>query len=135
MTKQLHLTVEEVLDDVLSEDKNFDDPDEPIMDGSDDKFSDLEIDSDDDYDPGDENLSSNGPDSTIHSGSDTPISHSPHTLPSANIDQILNTIQSLLAFTPLQILLALQTLLAQLLHHRYLPQVPRSTFRIILYVV
>ena len=40
ITKRLNLTVEEVLDNVLSDDENFDDPDEPIMDGSDDKFSD-----------------------------------------------------------------------------------------------
>ena len=51
MTKRLHLTAEEVLDNVfLDDDDDFDDPDEPVMEGSDDEFSDLDID-DNDYDP------------------------------------------------------------------------------------
>ena len=41
MTKRLHLTAEEVLDNVfLDDDDDFDDPDEPVMEGSDDEFSD-----------------------------------------------------------------------------------------------
>ena len=41
MTKRPHFTLEEVLDNVLSDDEDVDDPDEPIMEGSDDDFSDL----------------------------------------------------------------------------------------------
>ena len=48
MTKRLHFTLEEVLDDVLSDDEDVDDPDEPMMEGSDDDFSDLEMDEDED---------------------------------------------------------------------------------------
>ena len=42
MTKRLHFTLE-VLEDVLSNDENLDD-DEPLMEASDDKFSDLDVD-------------------------------------------------------------------------------------------
>ena len=48
MTKRLHFTLEEVLDNVFSDDEDLDDPDEPMMDGSDDDFSDLEVDEDED---------------------------------------------------------------------------------------
>ena len=48
MTIRLHFTLEEVLDDVLSDDEDVDDPDEPMMEGSDDDFSDLEMDEDED---------------------------------------------------------------------------------------
>ena len=48
MTKRLHFTLEEVLDDILSDDEDVDDPDEPMMEGSDDDFSDLEMDEDED---------------------------------------------------------------------------------------
>lgn len=44
MTKRQHLTLEEVLDDVLSDNEDYDDPHEPVMEGSDDEFSDLELD-------------------------------------------------------------------------------------------
>jgi hypothetical protein len=47
MTKRLHFTLGEVLDDVLSDDEDLYDPDEPMMEGSDDDFSDLEGDEDD----------------------------------------------------------------------------------------
>ena len=43
MTKRLHYTVEDVIDQ-LSDDDDYDDPDEPMMEGSDDEFSDLEMD-------------------------------------------------------------------------------------------
>ena len=43
MTKRLHFTLEEVLEDVLSDDEDLED-DEPMMEGSDDEFSDLEVD-------------------------------------------------------------------------------------------
>ena len=46
MTKRLHFTLEEVLEDVLSDDEDLDD--EPMMEGSDDEFSDLEVDEDED---------------------------------------------------------------------------------------
>ena len=42
MTKGLHFTLE-VLKDALSDDEDLDD-DEPMMEGSDDEFSDLEVD-------------------------------------------------------------------------------------------
>ena len=38
------------MDHLSDEEDNYDDPDEPMMEGSDDEFSDLEID-DDEYDP------------------------------------------------------------------------------------
>ena len=46
MTKRLHFTLEEVLEDVLSDDEELDN-DEPMMEGS-DEFSDLEMDEDED---------------------------------------------------------------------------------------
>ena len=46
MTKRLHFTLEEVLEDVLSDDEDLDD--EPMMEGSDDEFSDLEVDENED---------------------------------------------------------------------------------------
>ena len=49
MTKRLHFTLEEVLENVLSDDENLDD-NEPMMEGSDDEFSDLEVDEDEDKD-------------------------------------------------------------------------------------
>ena len=39
-----------MLEGVLSDDKDLDDPDEPMMEGSDDEFSDLEVDEDEDED-------------------------------------------------------------------------------------
>ena len=63
MTKRAHLTVEEVqhqlqlLDDnALSDEDCFDDPDEPVIEGSDDEFSDLEGDKCDDAGDIDENM-------------------------------------------------------------------------------
>ena len=47
MTKRLHFTLEEMLEDVLSDDEELDN-DEPMMEGSDDEFSDLEVDEDED---------------------------------------------------------------------------------------
>ena len=47
MTKRPHFTLEEVLEDVLSDDEELDN-DEPMMEGSDDEFSDLEVDEDED---------------------------------------------------------------------------------------
>ena len=49
MTKRLYST-EQVLDALLSDDEDFafDDEDEPMMGGSDDEFSDMEVLSDDD---------------------------------------------------------------------------------------
>ena len=46
MTKRLY-TAEKVLEAVLEDmddDQDYDDPDEPVMEGSDDEFSDLELD-------------------------------------------------------------------------------------------
>ena len=50
MAKRQRLTVEQILEDI-SDDEDYDDPDEPMMEGSDDDFSDLEMDEDDLYDP------------------------------------------------------------------------------------
>ena len=47
MTKRLHFTLEEVLEDVLSDDDDLDD-DEPMMEGSDNEFSDLDMDENED---------------------------------------------------------------------------------------
>ncbi len=44
MTKRQHFTVEEVLGDILSDDEE--DPEEPMQEGSDYEFSDLESDND-----------------------------------------------------------------------------------------
>ena len=49
MTKRLY-TAEKVLEAVLEDlddDQDYDDPNEPVMEGSDDEFSDLELDDDD----------------------------------------------------------------------------------------
>ena len=46
MTKRLHFTLE-VLEDMISDDEDLD-LDEPMMEGSDDEFSDLEVDEDED---------------------------------------------------------------------------------------
>ena len=46
MTKRLY-TAEKVLEAVLEDvddDQDYDDPDEPVMEGSDDEFSNLELD-------------------------------------------------------------------------------------------
>ena len=57
MTKRPHLTVEEVLESVLSDEEDADnqeelcDPEEPIMEGSDDEFSDIEWDDDETLEP------------------------------------------------------------------------------------
>ena len=53
MTKRLHFTLDEVLDRVAHDDEDLDDFDEPIMEGSDDEFSDLngeDIDDDNEMD-------------------------------------------------------------------------------------
>ena len=47
MTKRLHYTLEEVIDHISDDEDDYD-PDEPMMEGSDDEFSDLEM--DDEYD-------------------------------------------------------------------------------------
>ena len=47
MTRRLHFTLEEVLKDMLSDDEDLD-LDEPMMEVSDDEFSDLEVDADED---------------------------------------------------------------------------------------
>ena len=50
MTKRPRWTAEEVAQNLSDDEDNLDDPDEPVMDGSDDEFSDLELDSDYDDD-------------------------------------------------------------------------------------
>ena len=44
MTKRLHYTVEDVINHLSDDEEDYDDPDEPMMEGSDDEFSDLEMD-------------------------------------------------------------------------------------------
>lgn len=56
MTKRLHYSLDEVLDQVASDDDDMDDPEEPMMEGSDDEFSDLEIDEDDIYEDDRDNV-------------------------------------------------------------------------------
>ena len=92
MAKRQHLTLEEVLDDVLSDDEDYD-PDEPMMEGSDDEFSDLEMDErnyDDLCDPMDLGSPSGSaalPNSPTHSGipghstPSSPVSPSPQLSP------------------------------------------------------
>ena len=50
MTKRPKWTAEEVAQNLSDDEDDLDDPDEPVMDGSDDEFSDLELDSDYDDD-------------------------------------------------------------------------------------
>ena len=50
MTKRPRWTAEEVAQNLSDDEDELDDPDEPLMPGSDDEFSDLELDSDDDDD-------------------------------------------------------------------------------------
>lgn len=50
MTKKPRWTAEEVVQNLSDDDDDLDDPDEPLMEGSDDEFSDLELDSDYDGD-------------------------------------------------------------------------------------
>ena len=49
MTKRQHYTVEDIFDHLSDEEDDYD-PDEPMMEGSDDEFSDLEMDERDWYD-------------------------------------------------------------------------------------
>lgn len=82
MTKRQRLTVDQVLEDMLSDDEDYDNPDEPMIDGSDDDFSDLEMDERDDnmYDPMDHDNppgSSTVSGSPTHSVTPTPSSPSP----------------------------------------------------------
>ena len=55
MTKRPRWTAEEVVQN-LHDDDDLDDPEEPLMEGSDDEFSDLEFDSDCDDDMDVDNL-------------------------------------------------------------------------------
>jgi hypothetical protein len=48
MTKRPRWTAEEVAQNLSDDEDEVDDPDEPLMEGSDDEFSDLEFDSDND---------------------------------------------------------------------------------------
>ena len=50
MTKRPRWTAEEVAQNLSDNKDDLDDPGEPLMDGSDDEFSDLELDSDYDDD-------------------------------------------------------------------------------------
>jgi hypothetical protein len=50
MTKRPRWTAEEVAQNLSDDEDELDDPDEPLMEGSDDEFSDLELDSDIDDD-------------------------------------------------------------------------------------
>ena len=73
-TRQL-LTVDEIINCVVSDDEDYDDPDEPMMEGSDDDdFSDLEL--DDNMDDGDTSCSASNssPTSRTHSPPTSPFS-------------------------------------------------------------
>ena len=78
MAERQRLTVEQVFEDI-SDDEDYDDLDEPMMEGSDDDFPDLEMDEDDLYDPmdiGNPSGSSTVPNSPTLNGSPT-LSSSP----------------------------------------------------------
>ena len=83
MTKRPRFTAEEVAWNLSDNDDDLDDPDEPIMEGSDDEFSELDLDSDCD---GDDIMDLDGQHSLIDtdpdpSGSLTPSPSSSPTLP------------------------------------------------------
>ena len=80
MTKRPRFTAEEVAWNLSDNDDDFDDPDEPVMEGSDNEFSDLDSDSDgDDMDlDGQHSLIDTNPGP---SGSLTPSPSSSPTLP------------------------------------------------------
>ena len=63
MTKRQHYTLDEVMDHLSDEEDDYD-PDEPMMEGSDDEFSDLEMDERDDYDQLDLDIYPSKPSST-----------------------------------------------------------------------
>ena len=89
MTKRLY-RAEQVLDALLSDDEDFDldDPDEPIMEGSDDEFSDMELASDDEYEQEGENEGSpSSPQPPDHFGMSTlsSLSPSPQSSPSPSV--------------------------------------------------
>ena len=44
MTKRLHYTNEDVIDQLSDEEDDYDNPDKPMIEGSDDEFSELEMD-------------------------------------------------------------------------------------------
>ena len=75
------LTVDEVINCVVSDDEDYDDPDEPMMEGSDDDFSDLEL--DDNMDDGD-TFEQICPSCSASNSSPT-LQHSPPTSPSPSI--------------------------------------------------
>ena len=50
MTKRPRWTAQEVADNLSDDEVDLDDPDEPLMEGSDDEFSDLEFENNDDDD-------------------------------------------------------------------------------------
>ena len=56
MSKRPRWTAEEVVQSLHDDDDDLDDPEEPLMEGSDDEFSDLEFDSDCDDDMDVDNL-------------------------------------------------------------------------------
>ena len=76
--QQQSLTLDEVLDDVLSDDDDYDDSDKPIVEGSDNEFSDLELDDDDDME-----MDTNNP--------STPAAAHIHTSPSSTLSQTTST--------------------------------------------
>ena len=86
MTKRQRWTVDEVINNVV-EDEDYDDPEEPLMEGSDDDFSDLEYDDGRDYaDMLDEacTLGSAGNSSLTSPAHSPPISPSPPNSPHAS---------------------------------------------------
>ena len=58
---------------MLSDDKDLDDPDETMMEGSDDEFSDLEVDEDEDEDDIDSALETIGAQGLTAKSMDTPL--------------------------------------------------------------
>ena len=87
MTKRQHWTVDEIINNVVSDDEDYD-PEEPMMEGSDDDFSDLELDMDDDDDMPEQpcpscSAGNSSPTSPAHS---PPISPPPNSLHASSQD-------------------------------------------------
>ena len=83
MTKRQHWTVDDIINNVVSDDEDYD-PEEPMMEGSDDDFSNLEWDDMDGDDDMPEqpcpscSAGNSSPTSPAHSPSISPPPNSPH---------------------------------------------------------
>ena len=95
MTKRPRWTAEEVAQNLSDDEDELDDPDEPLMPGSDDKFSDLELDSDDDDDDDITDLHGQQPSlsplyDNFDPGNDSDMDSAPRTPPPPSTSQAAN---------------------------------------------